>query len=54
MSFHTNHRQPLPRPRAGAGACARVWSRNGGDLRGMQSLAAVDTCASDPDGGVVI
>jgi len=54
MSFRTNHRQPLPQPRAEASARARVWSRNGGDLRGMQSQAAVETCASDPGGGVVI
>jgi len=54
MSFRTNHRKPLPQPCAEASARARVWSRNGGDLRGMQSLAAVETYASDPGGGVVI
>jgi len=55
MPSRTNHRKPLPQPRAEAGACLRLQDmQRSGKLLGVQLLAAVDTRASDPEGDVVI
>ena len=54
MPSRTNHRKPLPQPRAEAGACLRLQDmQRSGKLLGVQLLAAVDTRASDPEGDVV-